>query len=110
MSIQTKDWYAQDDKMPGVNTFKVTGIVSLPYRLQAVLVRSASPGAGNQLSLDLMVESRKNAITNPVERDESAILETPVSYTQPSGADITGVSIFYKGALLVNIDNVQITH
>ncbi|MCI8208861.1 hypothetical protein AUC61_04865 [Pseudomonas sp. S25] len=110
MGIQHKDWHAQDDKMPGVNTLKVSGIVSLPYRLKAVLVRSASPVAGNHLGLDLMVETRNDNITLPVERDESALFDTPVNYTQPSGATITGVSIFYKGALLVNIDEVQITH
>jgi hypothetical protein len=110
MNIETKNWSAQDDRMPGVNTFKVTGIASLPYRLQGELVRNPSPSAGNHLSLDLIVDTRKNPITNPVVRDETTMIDTPVSYTQASGADITGVSIFYKGALLVDIDNVQITH
>ncbi len=36
------------------------------------------------------------------------MFDTPVSYTQPSGATIAGVSIFYKGELLTNIDDVQI--
>lgn len=110
MNIETKDWSAQDDKMPNVNTFKVNGIVSLPYRLQAVLVRSASPAAFNHLNLDLMIESRKDNITLPVVIDKSKMFDTPVRYVQPSGADITGVSIFYRGELLINIDNVQITH
>ncbi|MCD5986833.1 hypothetical protein KDX30_02840 [Pseudomonas sp. CDFA 553] len=110
MSIQNRDWHAQDDKMPGVNTLKVSGIVSLPYHLQAVLVRSESPAAGNHLGLDLMVESRKDEITLPVERDETELFDRPVRYTQSSGASITGVSIFYKGKLLASIDDVQVTH
>ncbi len=35
------------------------------------------------------------------------MFDTPVSYTQPSGATVAGVSIFYKCAQLTNIDDVQ---
>lgn len=103
MSIQNKDWYAQDDKMPGVNTLKVSGIVTAPNSATTVaLVRSAVPATFNHLCLDLKLENQGIGA--------QVLTDKKVTYTQPSGASITGVSIFYNGELLASISDVQITH
>ncbi|RMN36632.1 hypothetical protein ALQ64_04812 [Pseudomonas cannabina] len=38
------------------------------------------------------------------------LTERKVVYTQPSGADITAVSVYYKDELLTSIDAVEVTH
>lgn len=103
MSIQNKDWYAQDDKMPGVNTFRVSGTVTVPNSAtQAILVPSTNHGAKNYLILDLKLE--ENGIGAQV------LTERKVTYTQPSGAAINGVTVYHNGVELVVIKDVQITH
>lgn len=103
MTIENKDWYAQDDKMPGVNTLRVSGIVTVPdYTAVPVLTKSSRPTAFNHLSLDLRIE--RHGIGAQVVNDQKVV------YTQPSGADVASVSIYYNGELLTDINNVIITH
>jgi hypothetical protein len=103
MTIDNKNWQARDDRMPGVNTLKVSGTVTAPAsNATPVLVVSDKQGAFSHLSLDLKFEAEGMGA--------QVLTEKQVTYTQPSGADITGVSIYYKDELLASIKSVEITH
>ena len=98
MTIESKNWQARDSR---VSTLQVFGTVTVPQTNSfPVLVKSARPAAFNHLSLDLMVETQGIGL--------QVLTEKAVAYTQPSGADITGISIYYKDELLASIDTVEV--
>ncbi|MCD5983165.1 MULTISPECIES: hypothetical protein [Pseudomonas] len=103
MTIENKNWKARDDRMPGVNTLKISGTVTVPTsNTTAVLVPNGRPRALSHLSLDLILETQGV--------DLQVLTEKEVVYTQRSGADITSVSIYYNNELLASIDGVEVTH
>lgn len=103
MSIQSKNWIARDDRMPGVNTLKVSGTVTVSTSdTIPVLVRSTKPAVFTHLVLELKLESQ--GIGAQVMTDKQVV------YAQASGATFTSVSIYYKDDLLTTIDDVEITH
>ncbi|AKF48720.1 hypothetical protein ABNM12_13790 [Pseudomonas syringae] len=103
MTIANKNWQARDDRMPGVKTLKVCGIVTAPQANSVpVLVKSARPAAFSHLGLDLTFEAQ--------DIGAQVLTDKEVVYTQPSGADITTVSVYYNGELLASINAVEVTH
>ncbi|MDU8428559.1 hypothetical protein RYA99_09210 [Pseudomonas syringae pv. actinidifoliorum] len=103
MTIENKNWQARDDRMPGVNTLKVSGTVTATQaNAIPVLTRSTKPAALSHLRLDLTFEVQGMGA--------QVLTEKEVAYAQPSGADITGVSVYYKDELLASISAVEVTH
>ena len=97
MTIKSKNWQARDNR---VSTLQVFGTVTVHQTNSVpVLVKSARPAALNHLSLDLMVETQGIGL--------QAMTEKAVAYTQPSDANIAGISIYYEGELLASIDTVE---
>lgn len=103
MSITFKTHYARDDRMPGIRTLTVYGVITVGNTaINPVLVKSTKIAAGNTLNLDLVLQGGGIGLT--------VLNDKEVKYTQPSGADITHVNIFHNDTLVLTIDNVQVTH
>ncbi|KQB52581.1 hypothetical protein AQS70_13850 [Pseudomonas endophytica] len=104
MNIDTKNWKAQINRMPGDHFFRVDGCVTV--RHSAILVsleRSPIQDKSFDLRLDLKV-------TVPADIGLNVLVDKPVTYRVAGDANVTGVSIFYEGKLLHHIDDVLITH
>jgi len=103
MSIKTKDWTAQIDRMPGAASFRTFGTVTVAHAgITPVLERTALQDKSFDLRLELKLEN-SNEYTLPVEIDKF------VEYKAMGNSNVTGVSIFYEGKLLHHIDEVLIT-
>ncbi|MBP0939864.1 hypothetical protein V2K62_14285 [Pseudomonas alliivorans] len=103
MTTDNKEWRARDDRMPGVNTFTVTGIVSTRASNDIPqLTLSSKPSTKGQLNLDLTYSNEGIGL--------QVIGEARVTYTQPSDATITAVKIYQNDQLLACIDSVEVTH
>ena len=103
MKIESKNWTARDDRMPGVNTLRVSGTVTVTAsNVTPVLVPSTAPHAGNVLVLNLQLESDGFGA--------QVLTEKQVTYTQPSNEAITAVTIYHECELLASIENIEVTH
>lgn len=104
MSIKTKDWTAQIDRMPGAASFRTFGTVTVAHTgITPKLVMSAMQDKSFDLRLELQLE-HSNDISLQVVTDKF------VEYKKMGNSNVTGVSIFHEGKLLHHIDKVQITH
>jgi hypothetical protein len=104
MSIKTKDWTAQIDRMPGAASFRTFGTVTVAHPgVTPKLVMTAIQDKSFDLRLELKLEN-SNEISLQVETDKR------VEYKVLGDSNVTGVSIFYEGKLLHHIDKVLITH
>ncbi|WP_160108463.1 hypothetical protein [Pseudomonas izuensis] len=104
MSIKTKDWTAQIDRMPGNQSFRVCGTVTVAHtgitpKLEFMKIQDKS----FNVRLELKLET-SNEISLQVETDKV------VEYKVMGDANVPSVSIFYQGELLHRIDKVLITH
>jgi hypothetical protein len=103
MSIKTKDWTAQIDRMPGAASFRAFGTVTVAHTgITPVLERTALQDKSFDLRLELKLEN-SNKVSLQVETDKF------VEYKAMGNSNVTGVSIFYDGKLLHHIDDVLIT-
>ncbi|MBD8569968.1 MULTISPECIES: hypothetical protein [Pseudomonas syringae group] len=103
MTIDNKNWRARDDRMPGVNTFTVTGIVPTSASNDIpTLALSGKPSAAGQLNLELSYSKEGFGL--------QVLGEARVTYAQPSDATITTVHVYQNDQLLVCIDDVEVTH
>ena len=103
MTTDNKEWRARDDRMPGINTLTVTGIVSTRASNEIPkLSLSSKPSAAGQLNLDLTYSEEGIGL--------QVIGEARVTYSQPSDASITAVYIYENDQLLACIDSVEVTH
>ncbi|MHC8323176.1 hypothetical protein ACYZT4_21250 [Pseudomonas sp. GB2N2] len=103
MSIKTKDWTAQIDRMPGAQSFRTFGIVTVANTgITPILVRTALQDKSFDLRLELKLEN-SGEVSLQVETDKC------VEYKVPGDSNVTGVSIFYKDKLVHHIDDVLIT-
>jgi len=103
MSIQTKDWYARINKMPGLSgpTLLVTGTVTVPNsNTEATLEVAAIQDKSLGLRLELKFESKGIGMT--------VLTEKPVSFSQPTTYDVPHISIFHDGKELTRIEHVEI--
>lgn len=104
MSIKTKDWKAQIDRMPGVRSFRTFGTVTVAHTgITPKLVLSKKPDKSFDLRLELTLE-KSNDVALQVETDKF------VEYKVLGDSNVTGVSIFFEGKLLHHIDEVNITN
>ena len=102
MSIQTKDWTAQIDRMPGAASFRVFGTVTVANSgITPKLVLSQVQDTPF-LPLELVLE-RTADISLPVLTDKI------VEYKVLGNHAPTSVGVFYNGGLLHHIDKVLIT-
>jgi hypothetical protein len=103
MTITTKDWIAQIDRMPGAASFRTFGTVTVANSgITARLVLSEVQKKSYDLRLDLKIEDT-GAIALQVLTDRL------VEYRVVGESNVTGVSIFFEGKLLHHIDKVLIT-
>ncbi|MCW8274412.1 hypothetical protein IMF27_00855 [Pseudomonas sp. PCH199] len=103
MSIKTKDWTAQIDRMPGAASFRTYGTVTVAHagvtpKLEYMKLQDRS----FNIRLELKLETSK-------EVSLQVVTEKPVEYKVMGNSNVTGVSIFYEGDLLHHIDNIMIT-
>ncbi|WP_130903494.1 hypothetical protein [Pseudomonas sp. Sample_22] len=104
MTIKTKGWTAQIDRMPGAASFRTYGVVTVAHTgITPKLELSEEQDKSYDLRLELKLES-SNEISLQVETDKF------VEYKVPGNSDVCSVSIFYEGKLLHHIDKVSITH
>jgi hypothetical protein len=104
MSIKTKDWTAQIDRMPVAPSFRTFGTVTVAHTgITPKLEISAIQDKSFDLRLELKLEN-SNEISLQVETDKL------VEYKVLGDSNVTGVSIFYEGKLLHHIDKVLITN
>lgn len=103
MSIKTKDWIAQIDRMPGNQSFRVHGTVTVAHagvtpRLEYMKLQDKSFNIRLELKLETSNEASLQVVT-----------EKFVEYKVAGNSSVTGVSIFHEGKLLHQIDNIMIT-
>ncbi|MFS2202278.1 hypothetical protein [Pseudomonas sp. Pseusp3] len=103
MSIKTKDWTAQIDRMPGSQSFRVNGTVTVADpRVIPKLELSDIQDKSFDLRLDLVLAIPQD-ITLHVLTDKF------IEYKTMGDSNVSGVSIFYEGELLHHIDEVMIS-
>jgi len=103
MTITTKDWVAQINRMPGDAFFRTFGTVTVVNSgITAKLVLSEVQDKSCDLRLDLKIEDT-GGISLP------ALTDRFVEYRVAGESNVTGVSIFFEGKLLHHIDKVLIT-
>lgn len=104
MSIKTKDWAAQINRMPGDAFFRTTGIVTVAHTgITPQLVFSQPQDKSFDLRLELKLET-SNEVALHVETEKS------VEYKVAGNSSVSGVSIFFEGKLIHHIDNVDVTN
>lgn len=104
MSITTKDWTAQIDRMPGAASFRTFGTVTVAHTgITPKLVLSDLQDKSFDLRLDLKLE-KSNEVSLQVVTDKF------VEYKVLGDSSVTGVSIFFEDKLLHHIDKVLITN
>ena len=104
MTIETKNWVAQIDRMPGAPSFRAYGTVTVAHTgITPKLKMTALQDKSFDLRLELTLE-KSNDISLQVLTDKV------VEYKSLGNSNVTGVSIFYEGKLLHHIDKVLITH
>ncbi|MCK8664425.1 hypothetical protein M1M11_05965 [Pseudomonas azerbaijanoccidens] len=103
MTIKTKDWTAQIDRMPGAPSFRAYGTVTVAHMgITPKLKMTTLQDKSFDLRLELTLED-SNEVSLQVETDKV------VEYKALGNSNVSGVSIFYEGKLLHHIDNVLIT-
>jgi hypothetical protein len=100
MNIETKDWVALKDHMPGAPSFRTYGTVTVAHPgITAKLEFSPLQDKTTNLRLNLVLE-RSDGIYPQVETDKF------VEYKSLGTSQVTGVSIFYEGQLVHHISQV----
>ena len=104
MTIKTKDWTAQIDRMPGAASFRTFGTVTVAHPgITPTLEMTARQDKSFDLRLELKLEEADGFFPQ-------VLTEKVVEYKVTGNSNVTGVSIFYEGKLLHHIDEVLITH
>lgn len=104
MSIKTKNWVAQIDRMPGAASFRTYGYVTVAHAgITPKLVMTAIQDKSFDLRLELKLETSDEVVAQ-------VLTDKFVEYKVPGDSNVTGVSIFYEDKLLHHIDDVLITH
>lgn len=104
MTIKTKNWTAQIDRMPGAASFRASGTVTVAHTgITPKLVMTAMQDKSFDLRLELLLEN-SSEVSLQVETDKV------VEYKALGNSNVSGVSIFYKGEKIHHIDDVLITN
>lgn len=104
MIVETKDWKAQINRMPGDKFFRVEGVVTVPHSavIPKLVIAQAQDKSFNlrlELILDVPLDIALNVLT-----------DKKVTYKVPGDSNVTGVSILFDGDVLHHIDDVCITN
>ncbi|VVM88001.1 hypothetical protein PS662_02677 [Pseudomonas fluorescens] len=103
MSIKSKNWTAQIDRMPGAASFRTFGTVTVAHAgITPKLVMAVHQDKSFDLRLELVLE-KSSEVALQVETDKY------VEYKALGNSSVSGVSIFYNDKLLHSINNVLIT-
>lgn len=103
MKIESKNWTARTDRIPGGTTLTISGTVLVnASNVTPVLVPVTVAAHRAHLTLDLQLQS--DGIGAQV------LTEKQVTYTQPSNAAVLAVKIYHEGELLTSIDDIEVTH
>ncbi|WP_085723601.1 hypothetical protein [Pseudomonas sp. R37(2017)] len=102
MSIQTKNWTVQIDRMPGATSFRVSGTITVANSGITPRLVPSQVQDTPFLPLELVLEAA-DGVSLPALKDKV------VEYKIPGNHDITSVGIFYNGGLLHYIDEILIT-
>ncbi|MHC8317019.1 hypothetical protein [Pseudomonas sp. LB3P31] len=104
MSIKTKDWIAQINRMPGDPFFRTFCTVTVANSgVTPRLVMSATQDKTTNLRLELLLE-KSDGMSLQV------LTEKFVQYKEQGDSNVTGVSIFYNGEKIHHIKDIMITH
>lgn len=104
MTIKTKNWTAQVDRMPGAASLRVRGTVEVPHTgVTPKLVLSPLQDKSFDLRLILTTEHSSDASLQ-------VLTDKEVEYKVLGNSGVTGVSIFFEDKLLHHISEVIITH
>ncbi|TFF43229.1 hypothetical protein [Pseudomonas sp. RIT623] len=105
MYIETKNWTAQNDKMPGNARFVVSGTVTVGHPgINAELSVRARQDKSLALALDLNV-SKADGFFTQVVTDKTVSLELSGDH-----GNIPKVDIFHDGKLITSITEITETH
>jgi len=103
MTITTKNWTAQIDRMPGAVSFRAFGTVTVRNSgITPRLVLSEIQDKSFDLRLDLELETTHEIALQ-------VLTDKFVEYKKMGPSSVTSVSIFFEGKLLHHIDKVLIT-
>ena len=93
MSLKTKGWIAQNDKMPGNARFRVYGTVEV-----------ATSAIVPVLALELKLEN-VDALAAQVITERAVCFEMDGDHS-----NIPKVDVFHDGKLLVSLEEILVTH
>jgi hypothetical protein len=103
MTITTKNWTAQIDRMPGAVSFRAIGTVTVAHSgITPKLVLNDIQDKSFDLRLNLELETTHEPALQ-------VLTDKFVEFKKMGPSNVTGVSIFFEGKLLHHIDDVLIT-
>ncbi|KAB0497843.1 hypothetical protein [Pseudomonas vancouverensis] len=103
MNIETKDWTAQINRMPGDTFFRVQGTVTVDHPgLKPRLIFSPLQDKSFDLRLILIIEECLGIYW----KDKT---DKPVEYKITGDSNVSGISIFFDDKLVHHIDEILIT-
>lgn len=104
MSIASKNWKVQHDKMPPGARLRVTGTVSVNHPgIEPVLVRAAVQTTSTSLALNLELQTKDGVFPQ-------VVCDKDVRFEVAANDQMTYVDIFHEGRLLTRITDILITH
>lgn len=105
MAIETKDWTAQSENMPGSAAVRVSGTITVgnPGITPTLCVRKQQ-GDARTLSLELTLEAAEGSAVQVI-TDKVVHFEMAGDYSH-----LQQVDIYHDGTLLTAITDVLITH
>ena len=105
MAIETKDWTAQSDNMPGSAAVRVSGTITVGNPgITPTLCMRKQPGDAKTLSLELTLEAADGMAVQVI-TDKVVRFEMAGDYSH-----LRQIEIYHDGALLTTITDVLITH
>lgn len=104
MSIKTKNWTAQIDRMPGAASFRTFGYVTVANSgITPTLAMTALQDKSTNLRLELKLE-QSSEVSLQVETNKF------VEYKALGNSHVTGVNILFEGEQIHHISDIVITH
>ncbi|WP_460119586.1 hypothetical protein [Pseudomonas sp. S2_C03] len=100
MFIETKNWTAQISQLPDSEFFRTDGTVIVPHA--GVTPRLVMTPIQDK-SFNLRLELKLDVIDEPAAQIR---VEKSVEYVASGKSNVTGVDIFFEGALLHHIDTI----
>ncbi|SEM61395.1 hypothetical protein SAMN04487857_103208 [Pseudomonas sp. ok272] len=104
MTIESKNWFAQINRMPGDLFFRAEGTITVATPgVTPVLVVSPQQDKSFNLRLELELHTSEGVHLQ-------VLTDKVATYKSLGASNVTGVDIFYKGEHVHSIKDVMITH